>query len=85
MKKDVPEHIKEKAREMAQQELARKLEELDMSLGEAKEYSALLNEVQSHIAQLHDLLESACHCPIEGYYQRADAECSFWGRHLTAS
>ena len=63
MKKDVPDHIKAKAREMAEQELARKLEELNMSMGEAKEYNALLGEVQSHVAQLHDLLESACRLP----------------------
>ena len=43
---------------MAREELARRLEELDMSKGEAKEYGSLLSEVQSHIAQLHDLLES---------------------------
>lgn len=64
MKKDVPEHVKEKAREMARLELARKLEELNMSLGEAQEYGALLNEVQAHIAQLYDLLESACPRPM---------------------
>lgn len=43
---------------MAKQELARRLEELNMSMGEAKEYGALLEHVQAHIAQLHDLLES---------------------------
>lgn len=59
MKNDVPDHIKEKAREMARQELERRLAELDMSAGEAKEYGRLLAEVEAHIAQLFDLLESA--------------------------
>ncbi|PCH36867.1 hypothetical protein WOLCODRAFT_167155 [Wolfiporia cocos MD-104 SS10] len=58
LKDDVPEHIKEQAREMARQELARRLEELDMSPGEAKGYGALLTAVQAHIVQLHDLLEN---------------------------
>lgn len=43
---------------MAREELARRLEELDMSAGEAKGYGSLLTAVQAHIAQLHDLLES---------------------------
>ena len=43
---------------MAQQELARRLEELNMSSGDAKTYGDLLFTVQSHITQLHDLLES---------------------------
>ncbi|KAH8112896.1 AAA domain-containing protein [Phellopilus nigrolimitatus] len=58
LKDDVPDHIKEKAREMARQELERRLAELDMSMGEAKEYGKLLSEVDAHIAQLHDLLEN---------------------------
>ncbi|KZT08123.1 uncharacterized protein LAESUDRAFT_649814 [Laetiporus sulphureus 93-53] len=58
LKQDVPEHIKEQAREMARQELARRLEELDMSPGEAKGYGALLTAVEAHISQLHDLLEN---------------------------
>ena len=59
LKNSVPDHVKEKAREMARQELARRLEELDMKVGEAKGYVALLGAVESHIATLHDLLESA--------------------------
>lgn len=43
---------------MARLELARRLEELNMSAGEAKEYGALFAAVEGHIAQLHDLLES---------------------------
>ncbi|KAL6302276.1 AAA domain-containing protein [Sparassis latifolia] len=58
LKNDVPDHIKEQAREMARQELARRLEELNMSAGEARGYGALLTAVGSHIAQLHDLLEN---------------------------
>lgn len=54
----MPDHIKEKAREMAREELARRLEELNMSAREAKGYSSLLAAVDSHIARLHDLLES---------------------------
>ena len=60
LKNDVPEHVKEQAREMARQELARRLEELNMSAGEAKLYGSLLAAVEGHIAQLHDLLESQC-------------------------
>ncbi|CCM05477.1 uncharacterized protein FIBRA_07698 [Fibroporia radiculosa] len=58
LKNNVPDRIKEEARAMARQELARRLEELDMSAGEAKGYGALLTAVQAHIAQLHDLLEN---------------------------
>ncbi|KZT64100.1 hypothetical protein DAEQUDRAFT_679169 [Daedalea quercina L-15889] len=58
LKNNVPDHVKEKAREMARQELARRLEELDMKVSEAKGYGALLNAVESHIATLHDLLEN---------------------------
>ncbi|ETW77425.1 hypothetical protein HETIRDRAFT_156533 [Heterobasidion irregulare TC 32-1] len=57
LKKDVPDEIREQAREMARQELARRLEELNMSAAEAKGYGSLLTSVQAHIAQLHDLLE----------------------------
>ncbi|OBZ76548.1 von Willebrand factor A domain-containing protein 8 [Grifola frondosa] len=58
LKNDVPDHIKEQARQMARQELARRLEELNMSAGEAKGYGSLLTAVQAHIVQLHDLLEN---------------------------
>lgn len=58
LKNDVPEHVKDRAREMARQELARRLEELKMSAGEAKGYGSLLAAVEGHIVQLHDLLES---------------------------
>ena len=43
---------------MARLELARRIEELNMSAGEAKGYGSLLAAVEGHIAQLHDLLES---------------------------
>jgi hypothetical protein len=42
---------------MARQELERRLEELSMSMGDAKGYGQLLTAVQAHIATLHDLLE----------------------------
>lgn len=42
---------------MARQELARRLEELNMTAGEAKGYGALLDAVQAHIVRLHDLFE----------------------------
>ncbi|KAI0827475.1 AAA domain-containing protein [Trametes gibbosa] len=58
LKNDVPDHVKERAREMARLELARRLEELNVSAGEAKEYGALFAAVEGHIAQLHDLLEN---------------------------
>jgi von Willebrand factor A domain-containing protein 8 len=57
MKKRVPDDIQEKAREMAREELKRRLEELDMSASEAKGYGALLNATQAHMASLLDLLE----------------------------
>jgi hypothetical protein len=59
LKDEVPDDIKERARELARQELQRRLEELNMSLGDAKGYGQLLSAVQAHIASLHDLLESA--------------------------
>ncbi|KAI0772733.1 AAA domain-containing protein [Trametes elegans] len=58
LKNDIPDHVKERAREMARLELARRLEELNMSAGEAKGYGALFAAVEGHIAQLHDLLEN---------------------------
>ncbi|KAJ3505514.1 hypothetical protein NLJ89_g7376 [Agrocybe chaxingu] len=57
LKQDVPDEVKERAREMARQELQRRLEELDMSAAEAKGYSVLLNATQTHMASLLDLLE----------------------------
>ncbi|KAF8810272.1 hypothetical protein BYT27DRAFT_6496091 [Phlegmacium glaucopus] len=57
LKEKVPDHIREKARQMARQELQRRLEELDMSISEAKGYGALLAATQAHMASLLDLLE----------------------------
>ena len=54
----MPDEIREKAREMARQELQRRLEELDMSDIEARTYGALLKRTQVHMLSLHDLLES---------------------------
>ena len=57
-KDSVPDHIKDQARQMAREELKRRLEELDMSAGEAKEYGGLLAEVEAHVNVLFELLES---------------------------
>ncbi|KAJ6597514.1 AAA domain-containing protein [Mycena vulgaris] len=57
LKEQVPDHVREKAREMARQELQRRLEELDMSAGEAAGYGQLLAATQAHMVSLHDLLE----------------------------
>lgn len=59
LKQQVPEHIKERAREMAKAELARKLAELDMSTGEAGAYLRYHRRVAAHITTLTALLESA--------------------------
>ncbi|KAJ7616381.1 AAA domain-containing protein [Mycena polygramma] len=57
LKQQVPDHVREKAREMARQELQRRLEELDMSAGEAAGYGQLLAATQAHMVSLYDLLE----------------------------
>ncbi|KAL0946287.1 hypothetical protein HGRIS_012537 [Hohenbuehelia grisea] len=57
LKDNVPEHIKNKAREMARAELQRRLQELDMSVSEARGYGELLNATQGHMLALYDLLE----------------------------
>ena len=67
VKKAVPEHIQEKARRMAQEELARRLEELNLSAGDAAMYDRHLSSVHSHVAQLHDLLESGCCSPCASF------------------
>ena len=53
----MPEKIKEKAREMARQELQRRLEELDMTQSEARRYGQLLDKTQAYMHSLHSLLE----------------------------
>ena len=57
LKQRVGDEVREKAREMARQELQRRLEELDMSASEAKGYSSLMQATQAHMASLLDLLE----------------------------
>ena len=52
---------------MARKELERRLQELNMSAGEASEYNRLLTEVQAHIATLFDLLESVFFPPGLSY------------------
>jgi hypothetical protein len=49
--------IQDKAREMACEELKRRLEQLNMSASDTKGYGQLLNGVDAHIHSLHDLLE----------------------------
>ncbi|KAF7330099.1 hypothetical protein MKEN_00274300 [Mycena kentingensis (nom. inval.)] len=57
LKAQVPDATREKAREMARQELQRRLEELDMSRGDAAGYGQLLAATQAHMLSLYDLLE----------------------------
>jgi len=57
LKDAVPDEIREKAREMARRELKQRLEELDMSPGEARGYGQLLNATQAHMESLHNFLE----------------------------
>lgn len=57
LKQGVPDHIKEKAQEMARQELQRRLEELNMSASEAKGHGQLIGATEVHMASLLDLLE----------------------------
>ena len=64
LKDNVPDDIKEKAREMARQELQRRLEELDMSSAEARGYGELLAATQAHMLSLHDLLERGLSPPF---------------------
>jgi hypothetical protein len=42
---------------MARQELERRLQELNMTASEAKDYGQLLSAVQGHMLSLYDLLE----------------------------
>lgn len=59
LKNQVPDHIREKAKQMAREELQRRLEELNMNVADAKGYGQLLAGVDAHIHSLHDLLERA--------------------------
>ncbi|KAF7790654.1 hypothetical protein EIP86_001610 [Pleurotus ostreatoroseus] len=77
LKNEVPDHIKDKAREMAREELARRLEELNMSAGEAKVYGNHLEAVQGHIVQLYDLLESTrIFCIVTNLHIDGEADLS---------
>ncbi|CAH7688707.1 AAA domain-containing protein [Phakopsora pachyrhizi] len=58
LKAEVPEYIKERARQMSQQELARKLEDLNMSSGQATNYDYYFKPVRAHISQLQSILEN---------------------------
>lgn len=57
LKEQVPEHIKEKARKMAQEEFAARLKELDMSAGDARQYDLLLTATQGHLSTLLNVFE----------------------------
>ncbi|EIW79654.1 hypothetical protein CONPUDRAFT_137936 [Coniophora puteana RWD-64-598 SS2] len=57
LKADVPDHIRDRAREMAREELKQRLQALDMSTADAAVYGEHLTAVQGHINSLHDLLE----------------------------
>ncbi|KAF7292707.1 hypothetical protein MIND_01168900 [Mycena indigotica] len=57
LKGQIPSHIRDKARAMAAQELKRRLEELDMSEGDAAGYGQLLAATSAHMVSLFDLLE----------------------------
>lgn len=57
IKDNVPDYVKEKAHEMARQELQRCSEELNMTAAEAKGYGQLIMATQAQMASLLDLLE----------------------------
>lgn len=90
LKQQVPDHVREKAREMARQELQRRLEELDMSHSEAAGYGQLLTETQAHMVSLHDLLERAFRrflpefllisLRVQIWLRRRRSECGLSGR-----
>jgi ABC-type transport system involved in cytochrome bd biosynthesis fused ATPase/permease subunit len=57
LKESVPDEIKDKAREMARQELQRRLDDLDMTAADAKSYGSILTAISTHLLSLHNLLE----------------------------
>jgi von Willebrand factor A domain-containing protein 8 len=58
VKDTIPDHIKEKARGLAREELKRQLEALNMSISEARGYDSILRAVDAHVTSLYQLLES---------------------------
>ncbi|KAK4700971.1 von Willebrand factor A domain-containing protein 8, partial [Phenoliferia sp. Uapishka_3] len=58
LKEDVPDEIKNQAREMARKELAARLAEIDLTSGQASTYSGYHHAVQSHVHQLVTFLEN---------------------------
>lgn len=52
LKADVPDEIKNQARDMARKELAARLAQIDLTNGEASTYSGYHDSVQSHVHQL---------------------------------
>ena len=51
VKANVPDEIKDKAREMARKALAERLAEIDMTTAQASAYSSFHDAVQSHVHQ----------------------------------
>ncbi|GAA5999420.1 hypothetical protein JCM5350_001970, partial [Sporobolomyces pararoseus] len=58
LKKQVPEEISDRAREMARKELAQKLREVDLSSSEAATFSRFYSSVSGHIQSLVTFLEN---------------------------
>ncbi|KAK4055403.1 hypothetical protein OIO90_003241 [Microbotryomycetes sp. JL221] len=58
LKANVPEEIKAQAREMARKELAKKLQELELTTAQAGIYSSLYDSVSPHIQQLVTYLDN---------------------------
>ncbi|GAA6012821.1 hypothetical protein JCM10207_005374 [Rhodosporidiobolus poonsookiae] len=58
LKADVPDEIKDRARDMARQELAEKLKQLDMTSGQASIYSRYHDAVAAHVHQLTAFFEN---------------------------
>ncbi|SCV74430.1 BQ2448_8069 [Microbotryum intermedium] len=58
LKADVPDHIKQQAREMARKELAKRLADIDLTSSQASQYSGYHDAVQSHVQQLVSFLDN---------------------------
>ncbi|SCZ96734.1 BZ3500_MvSof-1268-A1-R1_Chr4-1g06667 [Microbotryum saponariae] len=58
LKADVPDHIKQQARDMARKELAKRLADIDLTSSQASQYSGYHDAVQSHVQQLVSFLDN---------------------------
>lgn len=58
VKNEVPEHIREKAREMAQKAYKQRLKEIQMSKYDAEMYQKLHGRVEKQITQLRVIIDS---------------------------